>query len=346
MPDVAVVILNLNGRPWLDDCLSSLQQSTIPLEVVVADNGSTDDSVAYVCEHYPRVRVVELGKNWGFAEGYNRALAAVDHPWAVMLNNDATLTPDWVERLLAVAAREPRAAILGGKLLFSPLKGIFDGRGNGKVIQSAGVKFTDSGAAFEIGMGEPDQGQYDRPALVASVPGAALLIKREVFSALGGFDARYFAYLEDVDLCWRAWLAGYEVHYAPEAVAFHRYGQSGGGRASPFRIKWMERNRLANMFKHLEPASLAQALVISALYDLYRVLEFIAQRHLAGLRALITGNLAFWKDLRPILAERARIQRGRRISDRALRQRGLLVPALTALREYRRLNRLELSRES
>ena len=244
-----------------------------------------------------------------------------------------------MECLLAVATREPRAAILGGKLLFS-------GRGDGKLMQSAGAKFTDSGAAFEIGMGIPDRGQYDRPALVASIPGAALLIKRDVFFALGGFDAAYFTYLEDVDLCWRAWLAGYEVRYVPEAVAHHRYGQSGGGRASPFRIRWMERNRLANMFKHLESASLAQALVISALYDAYRVLEFIAQRHLAGLRALVMGNLAFWKDLRPILAERARIQRGRRISDQQLRAMGLLVPALAAFREYRRLNRLGLSRES
>jgi len=339
MCDVTVVILNLNGRPFLDDCLASLQQSAVPVEVVVADNGSTDNSVAYLREHFPRVRVVELGKNWGFADGYNRALAAVDNPWVVMLNNDATLAPNWVERLLAVAAREPRAAILGGKLLFS-------GRGDGTLMQSAGAKFTDSGAAFEIGMGIPDRGQYDRPALVASIPGAALLIKRKVFLELGGFDAAYFAYLEDVDLCWRAWLAGYEVHFTPEAVAFHRYGQSGGGRTSPFRIKWMERNRLANMFKHLEPASLARALVISALYDAYRMLEFIAQGHLAGLCALVTGNLAFWKDLRLILTERARIQRGRRISDRQLREMGLLVPALTAFREYRRLNQWELSRRS
>jgi GT2 family glycosyltransferase len=339
MCDVAVVVLNLNGRPFLDDCLASLQQSSVSVEVVVADNGSTDDSVAYLRERYPHVRVVELGKNWGFAEGYNRALAAVDTPWTVLLNDDATLAPDWVERLLAVAAREPRTAILGGKLLFS-------GRGDGKVLQSAGAKFTDSGAAFEIGMGLQERGQYDRPALVASIPGAALLIKRDIFFALGGFDAAYFAYLEDVDLCWRAWLAGYEVRYVPEAVAHHRYGQSGGGRASPLRIRWMERNRLANMFKHLEPASLAQALVISALYDAYRVLEFIVQGHRAGLHALVTGNLAFWKDLRPILAQRARIQRGRRISDQQLRAMGLLIPALAAFREYRRLNRLELSRES
>lgn len=338
MPDVAVVILNLNGRPFLDDCLASLAQLTLSVEIVVADNGSADDSVAHLREGYPHVRVVELGQNWGFAEGYNRALAAVDAPWMVMLNNDATLAPDWVERLLAVAAREPRAAILGGKLMFS-------GRGDGKVIQSAGARFTDSGAAFEIGMGELDRGQYDRPALVASIPGAALLIKREIFFELGGFDAAYFAYLEDVDLCWRAWLAGYEVHYVPEAVAFHRYGQSGGGRASPFRIKWMERNRLANMLKHLEPLSLAQALIISALYDAYRVLEFIARGHLAGLSALITGNLTFWKDLRLTLGERARIQRNRRMSDQALRELGLLVSAPTAFREYRRLNRLEMSRE-
>jgi GT2 family glycosyltransferase len=338
--DIAVVILNFNGRPLLEQCLSSLDRLTVRVQPVVADNGSTDDSAAYVRERFPQVQLIEFGQNWGFAEGYNHALAAIEQPWVVMLNNDAVLDPKWLENLLAVAEREPRAVILGGKLLFSG-EGI-----PGPLIQSAGARFTDSGAAFEIGWGETDRGQYDRPALVGSIPGAALLIKRSVFFELGGFDADYFAYLEDVDLCWRAWLAGYQVRYAPEAVAYHQYGQSGGGRASPFRIRWMERNRLANMFKHLETPSLLRALAVSFAYDVYRMLEFIGRGHWDAPRALAAGNLAFWRGLRPILAQRAHIQRTRKMSDRALREMGLLAPTLTALREYRRLNRLALSWQS
>jgi hypothetical protein len=337
--EAAVVILNYNGRHLLDDCLTSLEKLTLPADVVLADNGSTDGSLAYVRERYPAVRLLDLGTNLGFAAGYNRALAEVEHPWVALLNNDASVSPTWLEHLLAVAGREPRAAILGGKLLFSRRAG------DEPLLQSAGACFTDAGTAFEIGWGQADRGQHDRPGWVGSIPGAAMLVKRSVFCELGGFDASYFAYLEDVDLCWRAWLAGYETHYAPEAVAFHHFGASAGGRASPLRIRWMQRNRLANMFKHLEAASLPWGIAVSLAYDAYRMLEFTARGHTAGLRALAAGSLAFVRGLRSILEQRALIQRSRRLSDRALRERGLLVPALTALREYRRLSRLAMSWE-
>jgi GT2 family glycosyltransferase len=336
MPEVAIVILNLNGQGVLENCLSSLRRLTIPAEVVVADNGSTDNSVEYVRANFPEVSTVELSPtNLGFAEGYNRALALVDSPWLMLLNNDAALEPACLERLLQAAEQNPQAAILGGKLLFSNVAG--------RVLQSAGAKFTDSGAAFEIGWGQPDNGQYDQPGLVGSIPGAALLIKRQVFVELGGFDVAYFAYLEDVDLCWKAWLGGYEVRYEPRAVVFHRFGASGGGRVSPFRIRWMQRNRLANMLKHLEPGSLARALPVSLAYDAYRMIEYARRGHWAAVRALLQGRLAFWRDLRRILGQRAELQRVRRISDRELRAQGLLVPAQAAFVEYRRLNRLAIS---
>jgi GT2 family glycosyltransferase len=336
MTEVSVVVLNLNGRPYLEQCLSSVRRLTVPVEVVMADNGSQDDSVAYVRGNFPEVRVIELSRiNLGFAAGYNRALALVDKPWLVLLNNDAALEPLWLEHLLTVAQQNPRTAILGGKLLFS--------NAAGRVLQSAGARFTDSGAAFEIGWGQPDQGQYDQAGLVGSIPGAALLIRLETFFELGGFDAAYFAYLEDVALCWKAWLAGYEVRYDPRAIAYHRFGASGGGRASPFRIRWMQRNRLANMLKYLEPASLVQALPVSVAYDAYRMLEYAARGHWSASRALLEGRLAFWRDLRPILSQRAAIQRRRQLSDQDLRERGLLVPAWAAFLEYRRLNRLAIS---
>ncbi len=336
MADVSVVVLNLNGRPWLPDCLASLRRSTVPVETVLADNGSTDDSADYVRAHFPEVRVIALSQtNLGFAEGYNRALAQVESPWYVLLNNDAALEPDWTERLLQAAAQHPRAAILGGKLLFSNVPG--------RVIQSAGARFTDSGAAFEIGWGQPDNGQYDQPGPVGSIPGAALLIRRQTFWELGGFDAAYFAYLEDVALCWQAWLAGYEVRYEPAATAVHRFGASGGGRASAFRIRWMQRNRLANMLKHLEPATLVQAWPVSLAYDAYRMIEYARRGHWTAVRALLQGRLDFEHDRRRLLSQRTRIQRQRRLRDRDLRAQGLLVPAWSAFLEYRRLNRLAIS---
>jgi GT2 family glycosyltransferase len=296
----------------------------------VADNGSTDGSLAALRDH-PAVRVVPLGRNLGFAAGYNRALAEVDRSWLALLNNDAALEPDWLERLLAYAHAHPRAAILGGKLLFSGVEG--------RLLQSAGASFTDAGTAFEIGWGQPDAGQHQAAGPVGAIPGAAMLVRRTVWQALGGFDPAYYAYLEDVDLCWRAWLLGHEVAYVPEAVAHHAYGASGGGRLSPFRIRWMQRNRLANVVKNLQARSLHRAVSVSLAYDAYRGLEYARKGHWPALRALAGGTVAFWRALPGLLAQRQAVQRTRRLSDAELRARGLLVPAGTAFREYRRLAR-------
>ena len=333
MSEVAVVVLNYNGRRLLDDCLDSLRRQTLPVDIIVADNGSSDGSLDFLRQQHADAQLIDLGRNHGFACGYNRALETVRHPWLVLLNNDATLAPNWTERLLDYAARQPQADILGGKLLFgagSPAE-------PGGVLQSAGAAFTDAGTAFEIGWGQPDNGQFDKPGPVGAVPAAAMLIRREVFAGLGGFEPDYHAYLEDVDLCWRAWLRGHEAHYVPTAVAHHHYGASGGGRQSPYRIQWMQRNRLANMFKNLEPASLPAALVVSLAYDAYRVIEYGARRDGLALRALAAGTRFFWRDLSIILARRRQVQQGRAIGDGVLRARGLMVPALTAFREYRRL---------
>lgn len=335
MPDVAVVVLNFNGRGLLDDCLGSLGRLHQPARVVVADNGSSDGSLEYVRQRFTQVETMDLGRNLGFAAGYNAALKGLDCRWLVLLNNDAALEPDWIDQLLGWAAERPKAAILGGKLLFGT-----GGQGEARILQSAGASFTDAGTAFEIGWGVEDRGQHDEPRQVGAIPGAALLVRREVFIELGGFDATYGAYLEDVDLCWRAWLRGYEVHYVPAAVAYHRYGASAGGRSSLYRIRLMQRNRLANMVKNLELASLPQGLAVSLAYDAYRVLEYLGRGQTGALRALAGGTLAFGRDYAQVRADRAQVQRTRVLKDRELRERGLLVPAASAFREYRRLERL------
>jgi len=335
MPEVAVIVLNYNGRALLADCLDSLSRLTTPARCVVADNGSRDGSLDYVRQNFPGVDGLDLGSNLGFAAGYNAAIAQVDNPWLVLLNNDAALQPDWIAKLLCWAKDRPQAAVLGGKLLLRPSRAGERGR-----LQSAGASFTDAGTAFEIGWGMEDAGQFDNPGLVGAIPGAAMLVRREVFLQLGGFDARYGAYLEDVDLCWRAWLIGHEVHYVPGAVAHHQYGASGGGRASPYRIRLMQRNRLANMVKNLQAGSLVRGLAVSFAYDAYRMLECLRGGQREALGALVAGTWAFMRDFRRLAAQRKQIQRSRRLADHELRERGLLVPAMSAFREYRRLQKV------
>jgi len=328
----AIVILNYNGRALLPACLASAQRQTVPAAVVVADNGSTDGSLDFVRAEHPGVTVLDLGRNLGFAAGYNQALAAVEQPWLVLLNNDADLAPDWLEALLAAAAARPQAAILGGKLRLA--------QPGPPVLQSAGAKFTTAGTAFEIGWGQPDGGQYDTPGPVGVIPGAAMLVRRSVFNELGGFDAGYGAYLEDVDLCWRAWLRGHQVYYQPAAVARHQYGATGGGRFSPYRVRAMQRNRLANMVKNLEARSLPGGLIVSLAYDAYRVLEYSRRGQWAGLQALAGGTGAFWRSAGDLWRKRAQVQAQRVVSDQTLRRRGLLVSASEAFWEYRRIGKI------
>jgi GT2 family glycosyltransferase len=333
MNEVALVVLNYNGRALLDECLSSLARLTLPADVVVIDNGSTDGSVEYVRQGYPAVRVIDHGQNLEFARGYNAGLAQVPNPWIALINNDASLQPGWLEHLLAAAAKNPRAAILGGKLLFPPAAG------QPRILQSAGASFTEGGAGFEIGWGEPDRGQYEHARPVGAISGAAMLVRHAVFDELGGFDAGYGTYLEDVDLCWRAWLRGHTVEYVPAAVANHRYGGTIGGRASLYRIRLTQRNRLVTALKNLAVASLPRALAVSIAYDVYRMLEYLSRGYPAAIWAHILGTLQFWRSLPRTLAARRAVQRGRVLTDAALRHQGLLTSTLAGFREYRRLGR-------
>jgi GT2 family glycosyltransferase len=331
MNEVALVVLNYNGRALLSQCLDSLARQTVPADVVLADNGSSDGSLEFVRQNYPNIRVLDLGQNLHFARGYNAALAKVPQPWVALINNDAVLSPDWLEKLLAVAAHKPSSAILGGKLLFQVEAG------RQPTVQSAGASFTDGGTGFDIGWGQPDQGQYDQARPVGAIAGAALLARHAVFDELGGFDGTYGAYLEDVDLCWRAWLRGYTVEYVPAALAYHHYGASGGGRASTYRIRLMQRNRLATLTKNLAAASLPRALAVSLAYDAYRVLEYVSHGQPGALVALMRGTIDFLRTIRSTLAARRSVQASRLLSDRALREQGLLISVRSAFREYRRL---------
>lgn len=340
-PTVAVVVLTYNARSFIDPCLTSALAQTRPVQVVVADNRSADGTLDHVRASWPGVTALDLGDNHGFAGGYNRALAAVEAEWFVLLNPDAILAPDWCERLLMFAAAHPEATVLGGALYFLS---------NGvptDTVQSIGSRFTDAGTAFEVGWGQPlaeQPASLLEPHRTAAIPGAALLIRKRTFWDLGGFDPGYFAYLEDVDLCWRAWLAGHEVWIVPPARAWHAYGASSGGRISPFRIRCMQRNRYANMARLLAAGTLVAGVVTSIGYDGYRVLEYAARRQWEALRALCLGSVDAARRLPGWLRARRRIQAGRRRSDRELRRNGLLVSAMVGYQEYRRLQTLAARR--
>lgn len=211
---VAVVIVNFNGERLLPACLAALaRQSLAPEEVVVADNGSRDRSLALLRARHPGVRALALGRNFGFAGGANRGVRATSAPWVCVLNSDATPAPDWLAQLTA-APRDDRTWALGS-VLVSAATGL---------IESAGDQYTPEGYAYKLLRERPLGDLPDEPYRVFAAPGAAPVFRRDVFDALGGYEERFFLYYEDVDLAFRAVLAGYHALLVPRARVTHRLG--------------------------------------------------------------------------------------------------------------------------
>jgi N-acetylglucosaminyl-diphospho-decaprenol L-rhamnosyltransferase len=212
--DVAVVIVNFNGEALLPACLAALRAQTLaPAQVLVADNGSSDGSLALLRAEHPEVAVVELGRNHGFAGGANRGVAATNAPWVCVLNSDATPAPDWLQRLRA-APLDRRTWALGSVLVSART-----GR-----IESAGDQYSPQGYAYKLLRDRPLSELPDEPYRVFAAPGAAPVFRRDVFDSLGGYEERFFLYYEDVDLAFRAVLAGYHALLVPDARVVHQLG--------------------------------------------------------------------------------------------------------------------------
>ena len=214
---ISVIVLNYNGKGFLDGCLSSLASQTYSdFEVIVVDNGSRDGSPEYVKENYPWVRLAKNDENLGFAGGTNVGIRAAKGEFVITLNNDSRADSRFIEELIKPMA-DPEVGVCAAKMLFP------DGR-----INSAGICISRSGAAWDRGMFEPDRGQYEFVEEVFGACAGAALYRREMLDEIGLFDEDFFLYLEDVDLAFRARLAGWKCIYVPGARVIHHHGGTAG----------------------------------------------------------------------------------------------------------------------
>jgi len=230
----SVVVPNWNGRGWLEACLNSLATQTVrPLEVIVVDNGSTDGSVAYVRGEHPGVRILELDHNTGFAHAANRGLRAARGRFVALINTDVVLTPDWLAVMSEALGRHPEAAAVACKILAL--------RDPGRVYDAGDVLRRD-GACEQRGRFGTDRGQWNQPGEVFGACAAAALYRRAAVMSVDGFDERFFAYLEDVDLALRLALAGWRCRYEP-TVAYHA-GEGSSPQLAGGHRYLVERNTL------------------------------------------------------------------------------------------------------
>lgn len=219
-PKIAIVILNWNGKILLSRFLPSVISSTYPnLEIVMADNGSEDGSIAFINENYSSIRIISFPHNYGFAKGYNEALKQVDADYYVILNSDVEVTPGWLEPLLLLMESNLNIAACQPKILSYNNKKLFDYAGGaGGWLDKFGYPFA-KGRIFDIC--EEDKGQYNQSEPIFWASGTAMFVRSSLFQEAGGFDEYFFAHQEEIDLCWRMQLAGYKIYNCPQSVVYH-----------------------------------------------------------------------------------------------------------------------------
>lgn len=245
-----IVILNWNGEDHLRRFLPSVIATTPEwTEVVVADNGSTDGSLELLRSDFRSVRIVELDRNWGFAEGYNRALSTLSADFFILLNSDVECTEGWVEPLIEALESDRALMAVSPKIVSYAARDRFEYAGaSGGFIDSLGYPFCRGRILDHI---ENDCGQYDDRRYTFWASGACMACRRELFDKqIGGFDARFFAHQEEIDLCWRAQLMGYKIAVEPKSKVYHL----GGGTLpnnSPNKLYLNFRNNLAMLYKNL-----------------------------------------------------------------------------------------------
>ena len=304
-----IVILNWNGRDHLRTFLPSVVAAApAGVGVTVADNGSTDDSAEVLAREFPTVRVVRLGRNYGFAEGYNRALREVDAECFVLLNSDVETPAGWLEPLLEVLEREPDVAAVAPKLRSWRDRASFEYAGAaGGYLDLLGYPFCRGRILRCV---ERDEGQYDDERDVFWVSGAAFCCRAEVFRELGGFDASFFAHMEEIDLCWRMRIAGRRVRIVPRSTVYHL----GGGTLkaqSPAKVYFNHRNNLAMLFK-CAPAPQRLLTAVVRPLDALAALSYLAQGRWRNFCAVGRAWWWFLRHHRELARARRRIQATRR----------------------------------
>lgn len=225
-PLVSIVILTWNGKHLLKPCFAAVRKLEYKnLELIVVDNGSTDGSQDYIRENYKDFILIENEKNLGFSGGVNRGIQAASGEYVALLNNDAYPEPDWITNIINRFKRDSSIGIISPKMLKS--KKVMGAH----LIDSTGDFMSKWGATYPRGRDLPDEGQFDEPQEIFSACAGAAVYRKEVFDTIGLFDEDFFAYYEDVDICFRARLAGYKVYYEPTALVYHQVGGTNTGRS-------------------------------------------------------------------------------------------------------------------
>lgn len=287
----AVVILNWNGAKLLQQFLPSVIEFSGDATIYVADNASTDTSIAVLKNEFPTVKIIENTGNYGFAKGYNEALKCVEEPYYALVNSDIEVTENWLQPIETIFDNEPNTAIIQPKLLDYKKKTHFEYAGAaGGFIDKYGFPFC-KGRIFDTL--EEDLGQFETETEIFWATGACFFIRKEVFRSLQGFDGDFFAHQEEIDLCWRANNLGYIVKYCPTSIVYH-VGGATLNEANPMKTFLNFRNSLAMLTKNLPKEKLLPIIFTRLCLDGLAGVQFLFKGKVTHTFAILKAHFYFY----------------------------------------------------
>ncbi len=323
MNKVAVAILNWNGKKFLEQFLPSvLQHSSNDAAIYVIDNGSTDDSIAFLQQKYPSIKVIINNKNHGFAGGYNQGLKNIDAEYFVLLNSDVEVTANWIRPVIDLMKQSNLIAACQPKIKDYNKKSHFEYAGAaGGMMDDFGYTFC-KGRLFDTI--EEDNGQYNKASEIFWASGACMFIRADVFKSFNGFDEDFFAHMEEVDLCWRIKNTGYKIMYCHESTVYH----VGGGtlhKSNPHKTFLNFRNNLYTIYKNVTEEKLFRILYLRLFLDGIAGLKFILSFQLKNCIAIIKAHRAFFNELPQLRQKRTVLQQQSLHPNKTANYKGMLI---------------------
>jgi GT2 family glycosyltransferase len=298
--DIAIVILNWNGKSLLEQCLPSVVNYSNNAQIYVADNASTDNSIAFIKTNYPNITIIKNSKNLGFAEGYNLALTSVKEPLLCLLNNDVEVTPQWLEPILDLYNTQGNLAIVQPKILDYNKRDTFEYAGAaGGFMDKYGYPYCRGRIFNHI---EKDTGQYDDVKEILWASGACFFIKSSVYNNLGGFDNSFFAHMEEIDLCWRAFNQNFKIVYSGYSTVYHIGGATLSNQ-NPKKTYLNFRNSLYALTKNTDK-NLFGRIFVRLILDGIAGLRFLAQLKISHFISILKAHFSFYSKFPELLKQR------------------------------------------
>lgn len=334
LPSVSIIIVNYNGKKYLKECFESLEKLNYPkdrYEVIMGDNASTDDSIEYVKENFPEIKVLQFNQNYGFCKGNNLCAKESTGEYIIFLNNDTFVEKEWLNELITGVLSEENIISCVGKLLIPNLK-----IGKKNIINAAGGIIFPDGCGLYEGFMEVDSDKYNKQKYTGFGCGAGVLVQKKFFISTGGFDEYYFITGEENDLGFRVWSYGYKVLYVPSAIMYHYTSKTTtrGMGTTPTMEFIVTRNKLYFVLKNFDRWNIMKGIILHIFRSSAMIFYALLHRNIHVPIGIMKSYFVILKDLKKISKNRKIAQKNKKVRDKELYKLGVIISIKEWIQTY------------